>query len=98
MLGRLTFMWKHPIPRGQPRAYGRSDRLPAGAQQGRRGLRRGPSGKHRTGYGKDKQMVRTENTEEVKQVKPTTKTVVATILWVVLFAAAMLFIAFAFHI
>jgi hypothetical protein len=52
----------------------------------------------RTGYGKDKQMFRTENTEKVKQVKPTTKTVVPTILWFVLLAAAMLFIAFAFRI
>jgi hypothetical protein len=43
-------------------------------------------------------MFRTENTEKVKQVKPKTKTVAFTILWFTLFAAAMLFIAFALHI
>jgi hypothetical protein len=43
-------------------------------------------------------MFRTENTEKVKQPKPKTKTVVFTILWFALAAAALLFIAFAGHI
>jgi hypothetical protein len=52
----------------------------------------------RAGYRKGKQMFRTENTEKVKQLKPKTKTVVFTILWFALAAAALLFIAFAGHI
>jgi hypothetical protein len=43
-------------------------------------------------------MFRTENTEKAKQLKPKAKTAVFTILWLVLVAAAMLFIALAAHI
>jgi len=43
-------------------------------------------------------MFRTENTEKMKQVKPKTKTIVFTILWLMLATALMLFIAFAGHI
>jgi hypothetical protein len=50
------------------------------------------------GDGKDKQMYGTENTEKAKQSKPRIKTVVFTTLWLVLAAAAMLFLAFAGHI
>ncbi|HEY2640932.1 MAG TPA: hypothetical protein VGI66_13750, partial [Streptosporangiaceae bacterium] len=63
--------------------------------QGRRQWR-GPSGQrreHRAGDGKDKQMYSNEKSEKVK-----IKTVVFTILWFVLAAAAMLFIGFAGHV
>jgi hypothetical protein len=43
-------------------------------------------------------MFRTENPEKVKQPKPKAKTVMLTILWFAVFAAAMLFIAFAVHL
>ena len=43
-------------------------------------------------------MFRTENTEKARQLKPRTKTVVFTILWIVLVVAALLFIAIAGHI
>jgi hypothetical protein len=43
-------------------------------------------------------MFRTVNREKVKQQKPDTRTVVFTILWLVLFGVAMLFLAFASHL
>lgn len=43
-------------------------------------------------------MFRTVNREKEKQLRPGTRTVVLTILWLVLFGAAMLLIAFAFHL
>ena len=43
-------------------------------------------------------MYRTEKSEKAKQSKPKIKTVVFTVLWFVLAAAAMLFIGYAGHI
>jgi hypothetical protein len=45
-----------------------------------------------------KKMFRTANGEKVKRVTPKTKTVIVTILWIVLVGAAMLFIALAAHV
>jgi hypothetical protein len=43
-------------------------------------------------------MFRTVNPEKGKQLKPKVKTAVFTALWIVLFGAAMAFIAFAGHV
>jgi hypothetical protein len=43
-------------------------------------------------------MSRTMNKEKVKQLKPNTRTVVFTILWLVLLGAAISFLAFAGHV
>jgi hypothetical protein len=43
-------------------------------------------------------MLRTVNPEKGKQLKPKVKTAVFIALWIVLFGAAMLFIAFAAHL
>jgi hypothetical protein len=43
-------------------------------------------------------MFRTDNTEKMNQPKPKARTAMFTILWFVLFAAAMLFIALAVRI
>jgi hypothetical protein len=43
-------------------------------------------------------MFRTVNREKVKQLKPNTRIVAFTILWLVLLGAAILFIAFAGHV
>jgi hypothetical protein len=43
-------------------------------------------------------MSRTMNPEKAKQLRPKARTVVFTTLWLVLFAAAMVFIALAGHV
>jgi hypothetical protein len=98
---RLTWTWKHRIRGGQPGVYGLSDRLPGqgSARQAPAARAQPAAGQHtRAGYRKDQQMFRAMKTEKVKQLKPGTNTAMRTILFFVLLAAGMLFIAFAGHI
>jgi hypothetical protein len=59
----------------------------------RRQLVRTPSGYERT-----KEMFRIPNTEKARQIKANSRTVLATVVFLVLLGAAMLFIAIAGHV
>jgi hypothetical protein len=83
-------------------AYRLSDWLTVGPQQRSqrpRALARRAAGENTApDTERTKEMFRTVNREKVKQLKPNTRTVVFTILWLVLLGAAILFIAFVGHV
>jgi hypothetical protein len=56
------------------------------------------AGENTPGYERTKEMFRTPNTEKLRQIKVNSRTVVATVVFLVLLGAAMLFIAIAGHV